>query len=541
MLVLGVSTVLTSFIYSPTIYYGFYYDDYHFVRPYTAHEVLSSFDGPWDASGIETAYYRPLTICLYAVRFAALGLNARAHHIMSLVMFGAAAALFAVFVSLITGSRTAGLLGAGVFIVHPGMPYAAIAWITNQMHLAQMIVVLTALNCWFAVRHRSPQWWMPLLAFQAAAFLIKEDGIMLIPAIVVLHLLRKYFVERDLPHVPLPFLTAAAVLGGSLLMLRSTALHGFPSHRLPSFDQAWTNWSSGFGVFRLVPAKRPWQLTASWFVTLAPVTALVAWRRAPREVRFAMVASLALAALFDLPFVFLIKPEQVYLITAGAALLIAASLTAVLGAFARQRLLQIAVVAIAVGGLAAMAAVARNIARDFDPYGPIVLRTDRIVEEWAAVPLELREYLASKRTSDPADRPDPDPSRALPVVAFGLHGRERSPDGIPLRWMAGATADVFVRRGTRLVSFSARHERGAFREPAHVRIEADGRTVTDTMLDDGRWHRFDIPLPQRAWMGLSGMHRIRVSIDHAWVPAKIIPGSGDGRTLGLQIGVIETR
>jgi len=37
------------------------------------------------------------------------------------------------------------------------------------------------------------------------------------------------------------------------------------------------------------------------------------------------------------------------------------------------------------------------------------------------------------------------------------------------------------------------------------------------------------------------MHRIRVSIDHAWVPAKIIPGSGDGRTLGLQIGVIETR
>jgi hypothetical protein len=91
VLVLGVSTVLTSLIYSPTIYYGFHYDDYHFVRPYTAHEVLSSFNGPWDASGIETAYYRPLTICLYAVRFAALGLNARAHHITSLVMFVAAA------------------------------------------------------------------------------------------------------------------------------------------------------------------------------------------------------------------------------------------------------------------------------------------------------------------------------------------------------------------------------------------------------------------------------------------------------------------
>jgi hypothetical protein len=188
-----------------------------------------------------------------------------------------------------------------------------------------------------------------------------------------------------------------------------------------------------------------------------------------------------------------------------------------------------------------MAAVARNISADFDPFSPVVLRADRIVEEWAAVPTEIREYLAGKRTAELDSRPDPDPSRALPFVAFGVHGRERSPDGHVLQWMSGPRSDVFVREGTRLVTFSARHERGAFAEPAHVQIEADGQTVAGTIVDDGQWHRFDIALRQHVWTGLSAMHHIRISLDHAWVPAKVIPGSGDFRTLGLQLGAIETR
>jgi hypothetical protein len=127
------------------------------------------------------------------------------------------------------------------------------------------------------------------------------------------------------------------------------------------------------------------------------------------------------------------------------------------------------------------------------------------------------------------------------MVAFGLHGRETSPDGVPLRWMAGPTVDLFSRRGTRMVSIPVRHERGAFGEPAHLVITADGARVVDVMLDDGRWRRFDVPLRQRATLGLAGTHRIRIVLDHAWVPAKVIPGSNDGRTLGLQIGTIETR
>jgi hypothetical protein len=538
--VIAASVLLTALLYAPTIGYGLYYDDYHFVHPYTGAEVFAAFHGPWDPAAIETAYYRPLAIGLYAVRFAAFGLDARAQHLASLGLFAAAAALFAAFAAAISRSRLAGALAAATFIVHPGMPYSAVAWITNQMHLAELILMLGACLWWFHVRWRAAAWWMPLLLFQAAAFLLKEDGIMLIPAILVLHVLRKFMVERDLPGVPWAFLGAAALTGAALLSLRAWALHGVPSHRLPSWNQAWSNWTRGLGgAFRLLPAKRPWQPEASWFVTLAPVLALTMWRRLAPGTRFAMAAGAALGVLFVLPFAFIIKAEQMHLVTAGAALLLSASLVGLMEAVP-GRGPRTAMLIVALAGITAMAVVARDIMRDFEPFGPAVRLTDVHVAGWAAVPVELREYVAAKWTALPADRPDPDPSRALPLVAFGLHGRERSPDGLPLRWMAGPVADLFVGRGTRLASFPLRHERGAFGEPAHVRVEADGQLAAETVLDDGQWHRIDVVL-RHARTGAGGMHRIRIRLDHAWIPARIIPGSRDGRTLGLQVGDVQLR
>jgi hypothetical protein len=547
----GGAAVLGALMYWPTLGYGFYYDDYHFVRPYSAHEVLAAFRGPWDASGIETPYYRPLTICLYAARFALFGLNAPAYHALSLLLFLIAAALFAVFAMRASGTWMAGVIGAAVFIVHPGMPYSAVAWVTNQMHLAELIVVLTALVWWVEVRRAAAVWWMPLLVLQTAALLLKEDGVMLIPAVILLHTLRKYIAERDLPHVPIAFIAAAAVLIAGILAIRASALQGVPPHRLPSFDQALTNWTRALdGAFRLQPARRPFQVEASWFVTMLPLIAFISWRRMTPGVRFTLTAGLSLGVLFTLPFAFIVKAEQLHLVAAGGALLLTGAAAGVLQALStagsedpahkRRALAAAGAVAIA-AGLAAMAAVARDITRDFQPFGPIVLHTDAIVQEWAAVPAELREYLAAKTQPGAAARLDPNPAAALTTVAFGLHGRETSPDGVPLRWMAGPVSHIFVTSGIRLVTIPFRHEMGAFQEAAHVRVEADGRVISDQVVSDGRWRQVDVSLRQRESIGVSGMHRIRVRLDHAWIPANVIPGSGDRRTLGLQIGVIGVR
>lgn len=525
-----------------TVSYGFHYDDYHFVRPYASGEILQAFRGPWDASGIETPYYRPLTICLYAARFRVFGLNSTACHVLSLVMFASAATLFGVFATRAIGGLLPGLIAVAVFTVHPGMPYSAVAWITNQMHLMQLLVMLTAFLYWFAVRDRPARWWLPILALQAIAFLIKEDGVMLIPAILALHTLRRRVAEPGLPQVPWRFVFAAACLLAALLVLRSYALDGVRGPRLPGFDQAWTNLVRGLeGPFRLVPAKRPWQPAASWFVTLLPLTALLVWRRLSPGARFALLAGLVVGVLFDLPFVFIVKAEQLHLVTMSAAMAVAAAAAGLASACPRAMLVRISLAALLASGTTAMGAVARNIAEDFHPFGPITLRTDRIVEQWAAVPVELRDYLAAKRAPGAAARLSANPASALETVAFGLHGRETSPDGVSFRWMAGPVVDVYFAAGKRLLAIPVRHELGAFREPASVKITADGRAITTGELTDDKWHRFDVALKPRDVPAVGRMHHVRIEIDHAWIPSRIIPGSPDDRTLGLQIGALEAR
>ena len=43
------------------------------------------------------------------------------------------------------------------------MPYALVAWISNQMHLLETLVILLALLWWNAVRARHLLWWAPLV------------------------------------------------------------------------------------------------------------------------------------------------------------------------------------------------------------------------------------------------------------------------------------------------------------------------------------------------------------------------------------------
>ena len=98
-----------------------------------------------------------------------------------------------------TGRALAAAVAALLVVAHPTMPYSLVAWVTNQMHLVQTLVVLSAFLWWHAVRARTIVWWLPLLVFGAAAFMVKEDGLMLLPAIVALHAITRRVSEPDLP------------------------------------------------------------------------------------------------------------------------------------------------------------------------------------------------------------------------------------------------------------------------------------------------------------------------------------------------------
>jgi len=397
LLLLLSASVSTFLLHRQTLSYGFDYDDYHFVRPYSRAELIAAFDGPWDPSGIERPYYRPLTISFYAARFEMLGINATAHHLLSLALFSLAAALAGWFALRLTASVLVALLTTLIYVLHPAMPYSLVAWVTNQMHLLESIVVLTALIWWHAVHTRGIGWWLPLLGFAVAAFLIKEDGIMLLPSILVLHGMCRRLGDAGVRPAPREFIAAAVLLAVLLIGVRGWALAHAASDRRPPAGVALTNYVHGLnGVLRLVPADRRWQLAASWFVSLGPLTALVTWRRLSRDARVAMSGGLAIALMFNLPFVFITKAEQMHLVALGIVLLLAGACAGLLQA-APGWIVRSGIALACAAGFASLGAVARDITRDFDPYGPIVLAHDDIVRAWAAVPADLREYLARKR------------------------------------------------------------------------------------------------------------------------------------------------
>ena len=143
--------------------------------------------------------------------------------------------------------------------------------------------------------------------------------------------------------------------------------------------------------------------------------------------------------------------------------------------------------------------------------------------------------------ADRASRLPANPVDALPVVVLGVHPFETSPAGIRYRWMSSARAEIQVSPATREVTLRFRHEAGAFREPAHVEIRSDGRVAERLVLADTEWHVVRIAVVPFKSPPLAGMHRIAITIPHPWIPSTVIPGSTDGRVLGVQIGDVETR
>jgi hypothetical protein len=542
LVVVVLAGAATWLVHRETLHYGFDYDDYHFLRPYTRAEVLATFHGPWDLTDVMVKFYRPLTILVYATRFELFGFNATAHHAASLTLFALAATLTAWLVHRLTSRPAAAVLATLLVVCHPAMPYSLVAWVTNQMHLAQTLVVLAAFLWWHAVRARPLAWWLPLLAFGVAAFMIKEDGLMLLPAIVIVHAITRRVAEPDLRPVPWTFIVVAGLLAVALVGWRASALGGLGGYSRPTVDAAWANVIKGLNaVLRLVPADRPWQPVASWFATLLPILTIAAWRWISRGARVCLLAGGAIAVLFNLPFAFVTKPEQMYLVAIGAAIGLTGASLGLLDLAARaaaRRVATVAAVSILTAGLASFAVVARDINRDFEPFGPIVLAHDDIVRTWAPVPTEVREYLALKREPGAARRLSANPVDELSQVTFGVHERERTPTGAGFMWMSGPRTEIHLRGSARSAAIPLRHQIESFSEPTRVRVEADGRLADDLALATSEWRMSTLPLRPADVPRFSRMHRIVLTIDHAWRPSDVIPQSTDERVLGLQVGEV---
>ena len=94
-----------------------------------------------------------------------------------------------------------------------------IAYSLNQ----PLFIVLGTLLLWQSRRDAPLARWWPLLLTATAAFLIKEDNVLLLPAVAALHLVRAYWLGIPARHrVAAPVIALAAAAG--LTLWRTLAL-----------------------------------------------------------------------------------------------------------------------------------------------------------------------------------------------------------------------------------------------------------------------------------------------------------------------------
>lgn len=519
-------------LYSPTLAHGFLWDDYHQVHPFSTDDVLRAFAHSWDPTGIEAAFYRPLAVAWFAARFEWFGLNAPAYHAVSIALFAIDALLLAVLAARLTNNRTA-LIAVVLFVAHPSFPPSLVNWAANQPHLLQLQVLLLGAVWWTVCRSRSAVWWIPILVAQVVAFLIKEDGIMLFPAIVALQALSRlrWTESRILP--PLPVLVGGGVIGIGLVWGRSLALQGLGGyHGVPSADVALTNLSKGlYEVFlqgpghyglghawRTMDAVRKAVALCSLLIGLGAVVAAV--RRPARSGWFLVAAGLAIALLFDLPLLFAAKPSQYHFIALGAVLMLSGGLAVLYEAMpASWFRVGIAVLTVTLAGL--MATATRQKLAD-GPMSEFMLATDKQVVGWKSVPEEVRTYL-QRKAQMPAGAGAP-AIEALPVVTFGAYGWDG--EGASLRRWSSGHVTMLLAPSTRLLEQPVQALR-----PTRVDVYVAGRW-TQTVSVERAWKDLVILLPRRAPI-LTAMHRVDLVISPTWKPTDEDPQTNDDRVLGL--------
>lgn len=505
--------------------------------------MRAALTGSWDPTGIEVAFYRPLTTMLYALRFQWLGLDAPLYHALSLALFGLCAGLCGVFVHRATGRPGSAVVATAAYITLPVMPAAQVAWITNQMHLAESLLVLSAFLCWQWAQDRGG-WhrWAAVFGLAAAACLVKEDAFMLLPTLLVLHVLWRVLVARERPWMPPVWVLVATVtVLGALLGLRWLALGKLGGYGVPSHDAAIANFWRGpravLAFSRIPPPWRPALKYATFsLLASAAAAALFTFRRARGEA-FTVLAGLVILFGFNLPFALVSKPEQYHLIGLGGALIVSGCLSLLWQGWS-NRFARGFVATFGVVMVAAMAWNSRTMASPWAPLSPSTLEQDQIVLGWAAVPEDLRDALDRKLK----DR-DEGPTRLgdrLPVVGYGLGGWETNPYGWRYRW-TGPRVTMLVRPGAREMVLQVSASVMPHGQPVRIGLSVNGHPVPPVVLTSpaattipvslrhpGPWWR-----PETTW--------VEMEVSPTWRPKSLDPSSSDERELGVMLGPVVVR
>jgi protein O-mannosyl-transferase len=134
------------------------------------------------ATEMSVKNFAPLTIFSLLVDHTLFGLNAGGYHVVNVVLHAANTLLVCLLVSRLSGHRSAGIITAALFAVHP-VQIETVAWVSSRKTLLCSLFMLGSGLCWLRT-HRTGRhefWGTALLAL---ALLAKAAAIVL-PVIVI--------------------------------------------------------------------------------------------------------------------------------------------------------------------------------------------------------------------------------------------------------------------------------------------------------------------------------------------------------------------
>lgn len=124
--------------------YGFYWDDYHIARPWTANQLTNVFVGTWDPLHFEPEYYRPITAVSFALDYTLWGLNAFGYHLTNLLLeIGVALSSYWLLRRLAI-ERTLAFVISGLVFLLPTSADATV-WISERSDSLALLFMLLSL------------------------------------------------------------------------------------------------------------------------------------------------------------------------------------------------------------------------------------------------------------------------------------------------------------------------------------------------------------------------------------------------------------
>ena len=380
-------------------------DDYAILRPWTGAEVREALVGSWSGTrAFQDPYHRPIAGLYHAAISTIFGLHAPAMHLVSLVELAAVVFLLTGIVRRETTRLGVAALSAAVYLTNPLLRDSTSSWIFNQYQLVALLLTGAAVLIWQRRRTAArPAAWWPIFALAAVGWYVKEDTIMLLPALLAAQTLRaKRLGDGPAPSRALWIASAAMLV--ALVAVRIALLPPFAAlaERNPLQAQEVATslaYAIGRPFFARVHAHLAPVGTALLLTLLGAAVASFRTRHDGALRLTILGGALLVGAALPLMFQPGLGTTRVHLVLFASAIVGAGGI-AQLGAWlshARAFWLRAAAAVAVIAGLWSLHGAALGVQHDlYAPCSPVQLEADAQVIAWPVVPEPTRRWLIEK-------------------------------------------------------------------------------------------------------------------------------------------------